>query len=147
CCELPFVPLAPTDRYAADAEARSMAVVRVFSTTAPCFAGGATALVPAGLRACFPDACRRRTLLVVLPDSPHFVRRLTPAEQTNYREVLRLMAWGLGQAGFATLEAGRDFGVDDFFDRCHQTEEGGRKLAAEVAPKLRQMAKELGYTE
>jgi hypothetical protein len=146
-CELPDGPLPPEARYPAEADAFSAEVVRVWSTLAPGFVGGASAPVPAGLRACFPAACRRRTLLVVLPDSPYYVNRLTPAERANYREVLRLIAWGLGEAGFVTLEAGRGFGVEDFIDRCHLTEEGGRRLAAEVAPKLRQMAHDLGYTD
>jgi hypothetical protein len=146
-CELPEVPVLPQERYPAARDLPSAEVVRSWSTVAPLFVGGASAPVSVGLRACFPAACRRRTLLVVLPDSPYYVNRLTPAERANYREVLRLIAWSLGEAGFATLEAGRDFGVEDFIDRCHLSEEGGRRLAAEVAPKLRQMAQDLGYTD
>jgi lysophospholipase L1-like esterase len=145
-CELPEVPMTAATRYPAALDAQSMEILRFWSGLAPAFAG-ASAPVPAGLRACFPAACRRRTLLLVLPDSPYYVERLTPAERANYREVLRVIAWGLGQAGFVTLEAGRGFGTEDFVDRCHLSEEGGRRLAAEVAPRVRQLAKELGYTE
>jgi hypothetical protein len=147
CCELPEPEPAPlAQRYTAAEEAQAMRIVGDWARLAPLFAGD-SAPVPAGLRVCFPAACRRRTLLLVLPDSPHYVERLTPEERARYREVLRLATAGLERAGFTALEAGRDFGVEDFNDRCHLSEEGGRRLAAEVAPKLRQLAKDLGYTE
>ena len=72
----------------------------------------------------------------MLPDSPYYVERLAPDERARYRDVLRLAVACLERAGFAALEAGRGYGIEDFNDRCHLSEAGGRRLAAEVAPKL-----------
>jgi hypothetical protein len=40
---------------------------------------------------------------------------------------------------------GRDFTVDDCYDGAHYSEQGGLRLAAEVAPKIQDMARRLGY--
>jgi lysophospholipase L1-like esterase len=145
-CELPEGPVPFEARYPPALDAPSLEIVRGWSVAAPLFAGGG-APVPAGLRACFPEPCRRRALLVVLPDSPYYVEQLTPAERARYRDVLPVAVSGLEQAGFVALEAGRGYTVEDFFDRCHLSEEGGRRLAAEVAPAVRRLAKNLGYAE
>jgi hypothetical protein len=146
-CELPEGGPPPmAARYPAALEALNMATVRGWSGYGPLFAGE-NAVWPAGLRACFPAPCRARTLLAVLPDSPYYVGRLTAEEQARYWEVQRLAVAGLRRAGFATVEAGRGYGVEDFNDRCHLSEAGGRRLAAELAPPLRQLAKDLGYTD
>jgi hypothetical protein len=99
------------------------------------------------LWAAFPPPFRARTLLLVCHECPHYVGQLTPAEQQTYRELAVLHVQALEKAGFASLEVGRGYGVEEFKDRCHLSETGGLRLAAEVAPKVREMARELGYTE
>jgi hypothetical protein len=97
------------------------------------------------LQAVFPEEDRRHTLMVGVPDSPHFVRRLTSAEQAAYRATFAAAVTYFEDHGFSALAVGADWTEDDFFDRCHVGPHGSRKLAAEVAPKVRQMAEELGY--
>jgi hypothetical protein len=99
------------------------------------------------LWAAFPPPFRARTLLLVCHESPHYVKQLTPAEQQTYRDLVALHVRAVEMAGFASLEVGRNYGVEDFADRCHLSETGGLRLAAEVAPKVRALARQLGYTE
>jgi hypothetical protein len=147
-CEWPEPgPLPLPLRYPAAWDAQALAVVRDWADHGAPFFVGPNAPVPVLLRAWFPAPCRGRTLLLVLPDSPYYVERLTPAERARYHEVLRLAVTVAEQTGFAALGAGRGYGVEDFNDRCHLSEAGGRRLAAEVAPKVRLLAKQLGYTE
>src|SRR5262249_24112083 len=97
------------------------------------------------LTQCFPGPVRRHTLLLVPHESPGYVRRLTPAEQTAYAALFPANVHFLQSLGFAALEVGRDYPSSAYVDRCHLSEEGGRRLAAEVAPKVRELARHLGY--
>jgi hypothetical protein len=51
----------------------------------------------------------------------------------------------LERIGLAALEVEASYGEEDFVDRVHLSEAGGRKLAAEVAPAVRRLARRLGY--
>ena len=98
-----------------------------------------------GELACFPEAVRSHTLLLVLYDNPTVIERLPADLQVDYHWALTRAAALLQEAGFAALNVGGDFVAEDFADRCHLTEKGGRTLARRVAPKIRAMAKRLGY--
>jgi hypothetical protein len=98
-------------------------------------------------RACFPPEVRSHSLLLVLRDSPHVVNRLEPPLKADYDWAQANAARMLELAGFASLAVGQDFTEDDFVDRCHLSEEGGRKLASKVAPKVRELAGRLGFLE
>ncbi len=95
---------------------------------------------------CFPPDTRERTLLLAVWDSPYYYAQLDSAEQQRYAATFGALVPALERLGFAALEVGEDYTVDDFYDRCHLSEQGGRRLAEEVAPKLCEMARRLGYT-
>jgi hypothetical protein len=100
------------------------------------------------LRACFPEACRPRALVLVPHENPHYLGWLSPAEQALSRRLVLDQVRAVEAAGLAALAVGRDFTVDDCNDGGgHYTERGGVRLAAEVAPKVRAMARRLGYLE
>ncbi|MFZ5494453.1 MAG: hypothetical protein ACOZE5_03830 [Verrucomicrobiota bacterium] len=96
-------------------------------------------------RAAFPAPLKRRTLIVLSPNAPYYVRQLTPAEQERDRRALAdsLVEW---QAqGYAAAVYGDGFTDSDFGDRTHLTASGGRKMAAQLAPAIRSLAGKLGY--
>jgi hypothetical protein len=97
------------------------------------------------MRASFPEPCRARTLVLIPHNSPHYVGRLTPAQQEVYRDLAVRQVRILEAAGFASLEVGRHYTEEDFIDGSHLSESGGLRLAAEVAPKVRELARRLGY--
>jgi hypothetical protein len=100
------------------------------------------------LRACFPEGCRPRTLVLVPHENPYYLGQLAPAEQALSRRLVRDQVRAIEGAGFAALEVGRDFTVDDCYDGGgHYTEQGGARLAAAVAPKIRALARRLGYLD
>jgi hypothetical protein len=94
----------------------------------------------------FPPGLRQRTLLLAVPYGPRCVRQLGAQEQADYRAALAALVRGAGELGFAALEVGAGYGEDDFVESCHLSESGGKKLAAEVAPAVRRLARRLGYT-
>jgi hypothetical protein len=77
--------------------------------------------------------------------SPHYLACLTPDERSRYDLVCRATALHLRRQGFPALEVGASFGVDDFVDMRHLSESGGCRLAAELAPQVRDLARRLGY--
>jgi hypothetical protein len=83
--------------------------------------------------------------MLVMSDSPAFVERLQPRLRDDYHWVIAKFTEIGEAAGCETIAIGRDFAVDDFVDRCHLSEKGGRKLAQLVAPTVRKMARRLGY--
>jgi hypothetical protein len=97
------------------------------------------------LRACFPPECRPRTLLLVPFENPYYLALLAPAEQALCRRLVLDQVRAAEGAGLAALAVGRDFTVDDCYDGAHYSEQGGLRLAAEVAPKIQDMARRLGY--
>ncbi len=98
------------------------------------------------LRACFPADCRPRTLMLIPHENPYYLAQLSPAEQALDRQYAREQVRAAEGVGLHALAVGRDFTVDDCYDGGgHYTEQGGIKLAGEVAPKVREIARRLGY--
>jgi hypothetical protein len=93
----------------------------------------------------FPPALRGRTLLLSGHCNPALVGGFSPAEQSAYRAAFPVFVRALENAGFAALEVGAGYSAADFVDNCHLTASGARKLAAEVAPAVRRLARRLGY--
>jgi hypothetical protein len=50
-------------------------------------------------------------------------------------------------AGYRAAVIGSTYTADDFLDRVHHTASGGRKLAADVAPLVREAAQAQGYVQ
>jgi len=92
-----------------------------------------------------PERVRRLTLWVVLPESPFYVDQLSPERRARYRTFQPVMAQEMEQRGFSTLVCGMDFTADDYIDRVHLSPQGGVKLTQSVAPRIRALAKKLGY--
>jgi hypothetical protein len=149
------------ERYPAHLHEESMGILRTFKDCCPSLLLGAPFPPPSQraalrvdpesgtlVRSCrevFAPPLRSRMLILSMHDSPYYVEQLTPAEQVDYQFCHALMVRTLEAGGFAALEAGGNFGKDDFLDRCHLSEEGGRKLARQVAAKVRSLAHGLGY--
>jgi hypothetical protein len=57
--------------------------------------------------------------------------------------MLRLAA--LESLEFTALHVGTEYLPEDYADWSHLTASGGAKLAEQVAPKVREMARRLGY--
>jgi hypothetical protein len=96
---------------------------------------------------CVPPPFRRRTLVVLSHLDPYYVKRLPPEIQAKHAANFPESVWALEQAGFAAMELGRDYAESDYIDVNHISAAGAPKMAAEVAPRVRQLARELGYTE
>lgn len=96
-------------------------------------------------RDAFPDPLKVRTLIVVSPNSPYYVSRLTPAEQARDGLAIRDTVARWMALGYAATDYGPGFDDTDFGDRTHLTATGGRKLAARLAPEIRALARLLGY--
>jgi hypothetical protein len=94
----------------------------------------------------FPPSVRRRTLLLVVWNSAYHVNRLSADERSCYAAVSRLAVGRLKKLGFAALEVGKNYSPADYADYQHLTEAGGARMAAAVAPRVRALARRLGYT-
>jgi hypothetical protein len=141
------------ERYPPNHESAELAIVR--ATTAAFYlrrATGGWELRPetrAELRRyaaeAFPDALKRRTLLLVSGNSPHYRGQLTPDERARDEQGIAdsIALWR--DAGYDALAYGGDFVDEDFADRDHLTKLGGRKLAALAAAEIQALADRLGY--
>ncbi len=92
-----------------------------------------------------PAEMKPRTLLLVLHESPHYVDRLAPAEQAAYSALLPAIVSVMEARGIAAEEIGKSYTAADFISGGHLSEEGGRKMARDVAPRVRELAQRLGY--
>ena len=98
-----------------------------------------------GIQDIFPPALKSRTLILLSGTATYYTRWLT--EDERYRDKIAyemaVQRWKAG--GFDAMEYGRDFAIEDFYDRTHLTATGALKLSGMVAPKVREMAQQLGY--
>jgi lysophospholipase L1-like esterase len=99
----------------------------------------------ADLLAAFPEPDRKRTLVLGIGDNPYCVSHLNSAELARYRAIIPSYVPQIERLGFSALDLSDGWAVDDFVDHVHLTAQGGHRLADLVAPKIRQMARELGY--
>jgi hypothetical protein len=95
---------------------------------------------------CYPAELRRRTLLVIAHYNPYRVQQLTAEEQRRYYDLFPATIAIAEAAGLTALEIGRSYTTTDYFDWLHFTRSGGQKLAEDLAPKVRQLARGLGYS-
>lgn len=96
-------------------------------------------------RAAFPDALKARTLVVVSPNSPHYVNQLTADEQARDALAIRETVIRWQSFGYAAVDYGPGFVPEDFGDRTHLTARGGVKLAERLAPEIRRLARHLNF--
>jgi hypothetical protein len=94
---------------------------------------------------CFPEACRRRMLMLVCDPSPLFLDQLSAQERADYFDVAAWTVTTFEKMGVAAQEVGKDFTVECYQDHTHLTKQGDERLAFLVAPRVRELAAQLGY--
>ena len=92
-----------------------------------------------------PHSLRARTLIVLTHNSPYYLNKLTPAEQSRdeLAHTLSVQVWQ--RAGYEAFDCGRDYTVADYGDRIHLSSTGGDKLAQQIAGEVRRIATKLHY--
>jgi len=97
------------------------------------------------LASAFPDPLKPRTLVLLSQSSPFYRRHLTPLEgellQRSFDDSVQI--WR--DAGYPCFAYGSNFVDADYGDRIHLTKLGGWKLAAQVAPEVEELTRNLGY--
>jgi hypothetical protein len=106
----------------------------------------AAAKMGGDLQRCFPEEVRRRTLLVVAHFNPYRVQQLTAEERERYYELFPATVASAEAAGLHAVEIGKQYTTADYFDWLHFTRSGGQKLAEDLAPRVKELARGLGYT-
>jgi lysophospholipase L1-like esterase len=95
----------------------------------------------------FPDSLKPRTLMLISRNSPFYTRQLGVDLQARDEVAIRDTIAGFEKLGYAALDTGNHYAIEDFGDRTHLTSAGGAKLAATVAPKIEALAAKLGYVK
>jgi hypothetical protein len=142
------VPQRPLEqRYSPGAEEKARQTLGAWVRYGPDLVRGAAqdCVLIHQLHDCFPEAARRRTLMLLVRDNPYHVAQLASAERAVYDSIFTALAGILEAAGMSALDVGADYSEWDYIDCVHFSEQGGQHLAADVAPKLRAMARRLGY--
>ena len=98
-----------------------------------------------GARDEFPDPLKPRTLILIGRNSPYYTVQLEPRIRARDELAIRDTRAGMERLGYETMDYGGDFSAEDYGDRSHLTSSGGAKLAAAVAPKIREIAEKLRY--
>jgi hypothetical protein len=96
------------------------------------------------LEASLPPPVRRRTLMVVLRNSPYYLDQLSGAERVGYDVLVGQSMALLAETGYDAVAMGGEFTVEDFSDAAHLAPAGGDKLAALLEPRIRGLAARLG---
>lgn len=99
------------------------------------------------LDAVFPPDLRSRMLICLTAYNPRFLQFLTPAERAANDAAFRAYAETLGAHGIATVVLGDGLPGECYLDQLHLLPEGGRRLAAELAPAIRDLARRNGFAE
>jgi hypothetical protein len=93
----------------------------------------------------FPDPLKPRTLILISRNSPFYTQKFEPELRERDDVAVRDTIAGFEELGYAALDTGTLYAIEDYGDRTHLTSAGGAKLAAVVAPKIEALATELGY--
>ncbi len=96
-------------------------------------------------RRAFPDQLKPRTLILISRNSPFYTQKFEPELRERDDQAIRDTIAGYEQLGYAALDTGTGYTIEDFGDRTHLTSTGGAKLAAVTAPKIQDLANQLGY--
>jgi lysophospholipase L1-like esterase len=100
-----------------------------------------------GLRTNFPAPIRERMIVVASRLNPYYLDQLTADERITYDALAAAMTPIYARAGVQVHEVGRGYTYLEYFDHAHLTVAGGRRMASELAPLIRQKAAKLGYLE
>jgi hypothetical protein len=102
--------------------------------------GQNTDVIKAGFERHLPEKLRKHSLMILRLESSFYRSRLTAEEQALYEQVYQGLARIIESTGVRAQVIGKDYTDYDYRDRSHLGENGGRLLAAEVAPTIREMA-------
>jgi hypothetical protein len=97
----------------------------------------------AQVEAGFVPSMRARTLIVVSSFSPYYVHHMAGDEQQRYATLLTRTAELYRASGVNAIESGGQFDDADYKDSVHMVPSGGRRLANELTPAVRNIAREL----
>jgi lysophospholipase L1-like esterase len=90
-----------------------------------------------------PDRLRDRSIHLIHVVGTYYRARVTPAERADYEAMSRRYRDALVRLGLPAHLIGENFAETDYSDAFHLSESGGRKLAEELAPRIRQMNEQL----
>jgi hypothetical protein len=90
-----------------------------------------------------PTALQYRSLFVFRYESPFYRDRLSPEEKKHYEGVIRRLPQVLDGEDFRVQLVAENYTKEDYIDRSHFSEQGGRKLANDLAPSIRSIAAKL----
>jgi hypothetical protein len=137
----------PPDRYNREAEVPSSLQIMqswIHSPTADALLKGeGDDVLAKQYRHFLPTALRKRTLFVFRYENMFNFERLPPDDQEKYRSVIRRLPTVLDGEDFNVRLIGEDYNVQDFIDRSHFSEQGGSKVATDLAPSIRSIAAKL----
>lgn len=94
-----------------------------------------------------PDNLKRRSLIVVMDISPHYVKQLDSLKERCWNRNANTTVRTFRRHGYHSTKAGFNFAPEDYLDHVHLVSSGGEKLAAHLAPQIRAIAQELGYVK
>lgn len=101
-----------------------------------------------GLERCMPnEELRHRTIAILHKFAPRTLSRMSPVEREHLAHLRKAIIPVLEVEGMRTVVERRVFSDEDYADHIHLTPSGGEKLAALVAPAIRELSKSLGYLE
>jgi hypothetical protein len=106
-----------------------------------------TSLLEQSICTCFPEECRKRTLMLIIHLNPFFVSQLKPLEQASYHQLFPITVRTVERTGMTAMEVEKGYSRECFLDQVHLSAEGGQRLAEEVAPRVIQLACKLGYLD
>jgi lysophospholipase L1-like esterase len=72
--------------------------------------------------------------------------QLSPDELTRYERIYEQFTAALNEGGLHAVLVGKDYTAGDYFDRSHLSEAGGRRLARDLAPVIRQLNQQLYFS-
>jgi hypothetical protein len=118
-------------------------IQRVMEQETAAWCGGADAiwqLSRDSVAAQIPTGLRERSLVLLMGRSSYYTSHLTGAQRRCREAFLRRLAEYLQSAGYNSLVVGEKWTDRDFVDYVHPSATGGRKLARQIAPLVRELA-------
>lgn len=126
-------------------DAAELAILRTIANSghaAPLMAGEYEA-VGQWYKSKFTDRLHDRMLYVFRVDGAYYRVRLRADERARLEEVYRRYGEALRRVGLSAQVIGQNYADKDYFDRSHLSEQGGRRLAEDLAPTIRAMSARL----
>lgn len=87
----------------------------------------------------FSPEYRKKTLCVFIRENPRQLSRLSKKHLAAHELIFTETARLTESLGYHAIDIGKDFRPDDYFDGGHLMASGGKKVAVQVAAKIKQM--------